>query len=39
MFQHATHHRGQLATLIKQAGRDPGTTDMPWMPGIIKALD
>jgi uncharacterized damage-inducible protein DinB len=39
MFQHATHHRGQLTTLIKQTGKDPGITDMPWMPGTIKALD
>ena len=39
MFQHATHHRGQLATLIKQAGKDTGTTDLPWMPGVIKVLD
>ena len=39
LFQHATHHRGQLATLIKQAGKDPGVTDLPWMPGIIKMLD
>ena len=39
MFQHATHHRGQLATLIKQAGKDPGTTDLPWMPGVIEVLD
>jgi uncharacterized damage-inducible protein DinB len=36
MFQHATHHRGQLSTLIKQAGKDPGITDLPWMPGVAK---
>jgi uncharacterized damage-inducible protein DinB len=39
LFQHATHHRGQLATLIKQAGRDPGITDLPWMPGVVKVMD
>ena len=39
MFQHATHHRGQLATLIKQAGRDTGITDLPWMPGIVTVAD
>jgi len=39
LFQHATHHRGQLATLIKQAGKDPGVTDLPWMPGVVAAVD
>lgn len=39
MFQHATHHRGQLATLIKQAGHDVGVTDLPWMPGIVKIIE
>ena len=39
IFQHATHHRGQLSTLIKQAGKDPGITDLPWMPGIIQIVD
>lgn len=32
MFNHQTHHRGQLTTLIKQAGYEPGPTDIPWMP-------
>ena len=39
MFQHATHHRGQLSTLMKQAGRDSGTTDLPWMPGVVTFPD
>jgi uncharacterized damage-inducible protein DinB len=39
MFQHATHHRGQLSTLIRQAGKDIGTTDLPWMPGVTTVLD
>jgi uncharacterized damage-inducible protein DinB len=39
MFQHATHHRGQLTTLIKQAGKEPGVTDLPWMPGVVEVLD
>ena len=34
MFNHGTHHRGQLTTLLKQAGIDPGVTDLPWLPGI-----
>jgi uncharacterized damage-inducible protein DinB len=32
MFNHQTHHRGQVTTLIKQLGRDPGITDLPWLP-------
>ena len=28
LFQHATHHRGQLTTLLKQAGKDIGVTDL-----------
>jgi uncharacterized damage-inducible protein DinB len=39
MFQHATHHRGQLATLIKQAGKDIGITDLPFLPGAAKFVD
>ncbi len=34
MFNHQTHHRGQLTTLLSQLGYDPGVTDLPWMPGI-----
>jgi len=32
LFNHGTHHRGQLTTLMKQAGLDPGVTDLPWLP-------
>jgi uncharacterized damage-inducible protein DinB len=32
LFNHQTHHRGQLTTLFKQLGKDPGVTDLPWMP-------
>jgi len=32
LFNHGTHHRGQLTTLMKQAGVDPGVTDLPWLP-------
>lgn len=32
MFNHQTHHRGQVTTLIKQLGYEPGVTDIPWMP-------
>jgi len=27
-FNHQTHHRGQLTTLLSQAGVDPGVTDL-----------
>ena len=32
MFNHQTHHRGQVTTLIKQLGHEPGITDLPWLP-------
>ncbi len=28
LFNHQTHHRGQITTLLFQAGIDPGTTDL-----------
>ncbi len=34
LFNHEAHHRGQVTTLLKQAGVDPGITDLPWLPGI-----
>jgi uncharacterized damage-inducible protein DinB len=39
LFAHATHHRGQLTTLLSQAGKNPGATDLPWMPGVVRYLD
>ena len=38
LFQHATHHRGQLTTLLKQAGKHPGATDLPYLPGVTRLL-
>lgn len=32
LFNHQTHHRGQLTTLLKQSGIDPGVTDLIAMP-------
>jgi uncharacterized damage-inducible protein DinB len=32
LFNHQTHHRGQLTTLLFQLGIDPGVTDLPAMP-------
>jgi len=34
MFNHQTHHRGQITTLMMQAGIDPGVTDVPWLPQL-----
>jgi uncharacterized damage-inducible protein DinB len=31
-FNHQTHHRGQITTLLMQCGVDPGITDLPRMP-------
>jgi uncharacterized damage-inducible protein DinB len=28
VFNHQTHHRGQITTLLSQLGRDPGVTDL-----------
>lgn len=34
VFNHQTHHRGQITTLITQLGYDTGVTDLPWLPGL-----
>jgi len=39
LFQHAVHHRGQVTTLLKQAGCDPGVTDLPYLPGVVRIVD
>jgi len=31
MFNHQTHHRGQVTTLLSQMGLDVGPTDIPFM--------
>jgi uncharacterized damage-inducible protein DinB len=31
-FNHQTHHRGQVTTLLSQCGIDPGVTDLVAMP-------
>ncbi len=33
-FNHQTHHRGQLTTLLSQCGIDPGLTDLIGLPGL-----
>ncbi|MFQ6550356.1 DinB family protein [Aestuariibius sp. 2305UL40-4] len=32
MFNHATHHRGQVHAMLTAAGIDPGSTDLPMLP-------
>jgi uncharacterized damage-inducible protein DinB len=39
MFNHQTHHRGQLTTLLKQLGVDPGITDVPLLPALWDGHD
>lgn len=33
-FNHQTHHRGQVTTMLSQFGIDPGVTDLIWMPKV-----
>jgi uncharacterized damage-inducible protein DinB len=37
-FNHQTHHRGQLTTLLEQLGCDFGVTDLPMMPDAADLL-
>lgn len=32
MFNHQTHHRGQIHAMLTAAGQKPGDTDLPFMP-------
>ena len=32
MFNHQTHHRGQVHCMLTQAGGKPGDTDLPFLP-------
>lgn len=36
-FNHQTHHRGQLTTLLSQRGIDPGVTDLMGLPELAPA--
>ena len=38
MFNHQTHHRGQLTTLLTQLGLDTGVTDIPCMPQLESSI-
>ena len=35
-FNHQTHHRGQLTTLLSQLGIDYGVTDFIWTEGLLE---
>ncbi|AIE74465.1 MULTISPECIES: DinB family protein [unclassified Synechocystis] len=35
MFNHQTHHRGQVTTMLAQLGMDFGSTDIPFMPQFL----
>ena len=35
MFNHATHHRGQVHAMLTGGGIDPGSTDLPMLPDNI----
>ena len=37
LFNHQTHHRGQVTALLSQLGHDFGVTDLPWTPGVDAA--
>tara|TARA_R110002124_G_scaffold68568_9_gene185353 strand:- start:108 stop:620 length:513 start_codon:yes stop_codon:yes gene_type:complete len=32
LFNHQTHHRGQISAMLTAAGQAQGPTDLPWMP-------
>ncbi len=38
LFNHQTHHRGQITTGLKQLGYDIGSTDLPFMPASDIAI-
>lgn len=38
-FNHQTHHRGQVTTLLSQLGVDVGITDLIWLPEAGRAAD
>jgi uncharacterized damage-inducible protein DinB len=37
-FNHQTHHRGQVTTLLMQRGIDPGVTDLMWVAHLEEPL-
>jgi uncharacterized damage-inducible protein DinB len=39
LFNHQTHHRGQVTTLLAQQGLDVGSTDLPFMPAPGQTIE
>lgn len=39
LFNHQTHHRGQITTLLSQCGKDIGVTDLIGLPGLVVTHD
>ena len=39
LFNHQTHHRGQLTALLSQSGVDYGVTDFIWTEGLLVEVD
>ncbi|HEY6478360.1 MAG TPA: DinB family protein [Polyangia bacterium] len=37
MFNHQTHHRGQVHAMLTSAGIDVGATDLPMMPLLLES--
>lgn len=37
LFNHQTHHRGQITTLLNQAGQDMGVTDLIRLPALVSS--
>ena len=38
LFNHQTHHRGQIHAMLTSAGARPGDTDVPFMPERYEIL-
>jgi uncharacterized damage-inducible protein DinB len=38
LFNHQIHHRGQITTLLTQAGEDVGMTDIVGLPGLTQIV-
>ncbi|HBG51822.1 MAG TPA: damage-inducible protein DinB [Gammaproteobacteria bacterium] len=36
LFNHQTHHRGQLTALLSRLGMNYGDIDLVWMPGVAR---
>ena len=35
LFNHGTHHRGQVHAMLTDAGAKPGATDLPFLPSLL----